>query len=443
MTFALYVGGALAFSAAAVLALGTGLEFERRWRRLMVPALYVLILLYTCMIPLLSARDLLSPEGLAQPGGAGKWLMRLVVLTMLAICVARMVGSAFSRESRGLGGGILLLAFGVYFLASVALPSAFGTHPEFRHEHYYVLFLFAAVYASRGQDPETAVRFAKIGFLVFVVASWTAALLVPEMAIERNYPSWVPGVSVRFWGLANHANSMGPIALVYVLLALHQPFERRWLQWLGLLLGVAALLAAQSKTTWSAAVLAIPLLMILRSRAWGTAAVSLLGIGTAVAGALVVLPMLGVSIDGLANSEERENILSLDGRDDIWALAVREWTHNPLFGYGPPMWGSAYRLGVGMDHAVSAHNQFLDTLSVAGAIGVTGLMVYLLTLSLYAIRASRASGGLSLALLVLTLVGCVTEAPMTLDSPLSGGFAAQLLLFQLALTYGSKVERRS
>jgi O-antigen ligase len=89
---------------------------------------------------------------------------------------------------------------------------------------------------------------------------------------------------------------------------------------------------------------------------------------------------------------------------------------------------------------VSAHNQFLQTLSVAGTVGLVGLVVYLGTLVRYAIRAARPSRGLSIAILVLVLLRCVTETPLSLDSFLSGAFVTQLLLFHLALAYGGKGE---
>ena len=57
-----------------------------------------------------------------------------------------------------------------------------------------------------------------------------------------------------------------------------------------------------------------------------------------------------------------------------------------------------------------------------------------------------AARGLSVALLTLLLVECVTETPLTIDSFLSGLFAAQLLLFQLGLAYGgvaANVQSRS
>ena len=73
MIYAIYVGGALAFSVATVLALGTAMEFERRWRSLMVPALYLLIFADNCVVPPLSSRNLLSAGGSfwTQTGPAG------------------------------------------------------------------------------------------------------------------------------------------------------------------------------------------------------------------------------------------------------------------------------------------------------------------------------------------------------------------------------------
>ena len=428
-----YLGGALVFSLAAVLALGTAMEFENRWRVLMVPALYLLILVNNCLAPLLSGRDILSPDGLARPSAAGKWFTRMIIVATLTICVARMVAAAFSHENRGTRGGVLFAGFWIYFLTAIVLTSALGTHPEFKHDQYYVPFLFAAVYASRAQDPEMALGFAKVGLFIFLLASCLVSLVAPELTIEPNYHSWIPGVTWRFWGLEIHANSMGPLALVYLLVALHQPFERRWLQHLGLFLGVAVLLLAQSKTTWTAAAITVPLLLIMRSGAWGAAAFSLLSLGGVIGIALLVLPALGITLDALSETQQGYEASRFTGRDVIWSLALQEWMRNPLFGYGISMWNDSYRMQIGMDHAVSAHNQFLQTLSVAGSIGLIGLLVYLGILVRYAVRAARPSRGLSVALLILVLLRCVTETPLQLESFLSGAFVTHLLLFHLAV----------
>jgi O-antigen ligase len=439
MIYIIYIGGALAFSVATVLALGTAMEFERRWRALMVPALYLLIFADNCVVPPISGRDLLSGNALAAPGTAGKWFTRFIIVSTLLICAARMVAAAFSRENRGARGAVLFVAFCVYFLTSAVLTSALGTHPQFKHDFFYVPFLFAAVYASRTQDPELALRFAKVGLFIFILESCLVSLVAPELTIERNYHSWIPGVTIRFWGLETHANSMAPLALVYLLVSLHQPFERRWLQRLGLILGVGVLLFAQSKTTLTAAAITIPLLLVVRSGAWRTAAFSLLSLGGVIALALLLLPALGVSLEGLSETQQGYEASRFTGRDVIWSLAVQEWMRNPLFGYGISMWNETYRMQIGMDHAVSAHNQFLQTLSVAGTMGLIGLVVYLGVLVRWAIRAARPSRGLSVGLLILVLLRCVTETPLQLESFLSGAFVTQLLLFHVALGFGQRV----
>src|SRR6266705_1622172 len=177
----------------------------------------------------------------------------------------------------------------------------------------------------------------------------------------------------------------------------------RQLQRLGLVIGVAVLVLTQSKTTWTAAAITVPLLVVLRSRAWGPAAFSLLALGVLVSLALLLLPPLGVSFEDVLETKQGHGAATLDGRDVIWGLALQEWLHNPLFGYGVTMWNDAYRMQIGLDHAVSAHNQFLQSLSVSGGMGLLGLLVYLGALSRCAISARRASRGLSVALLIVVL----------------------------------------
>ncbi len=198
ISLVIYISAAILFSLAAVFALGTAMEIETRWRRLMVPALYALIMLYSCIARVIYGRDLYAPDLLAPPSPAAKWFTRLAVLTTLTVCVARILAAALSRENRGAGGGGLLAAFGLFFLTNTVLNSALGTQPQFSHDQYYVLFLFGVVYASRTQDVETALRFAKVGFLIFLAGSCVASVVAPELTIERNYHSLIPGVTVRF-----------------------------------------------------------------------------------------------------------------------------------------------------------------------------------------------------------------------------------------------------
>jgi O-antigen ligase len=316
---------------------------------------------------------------------------------------------------------------------------------------YYAPLFFAAVFASRSQDPEVAIRFVKGGLFILFASSWLVSIVAPDLTIQRTYHGWLPGITMRFWGLALHPNSMAPLALLYLLVAIHQPFERRWLHHLGLVMAVAVLVLAQSKTTWVAAALTIPLLLVLRSHFSRTShngrraqapnkmalvAASLMALGVLGVFAVLVLPELGMSVDRMWANTARHDIATVSGRDVIWAVAVDEWRRNPLFGYGVKMWGDAFRIHIGLDEATSAHNQFLESLGSAGLVGLIGLTVYVGTLLLYAINAQRATRGLSVAIFTMIFVRCFTETPLEVDAFLTGDFMAHLLLFHVALGQG-------
>src|SRR5205085_2043701 len=177
----------------------------------------------------------------------------------------RMLAAGFSKENHGMGGLVLCLAFCLLYFTNTVLSSAFGAQPSFVYYLYYAPFFFLAVFVSRGQGPELTVRFLKLALLGFLAASLVLALVAPDLTIQRWYDGRLPGIDFRFWGLDRHPNAMAPMALLYLLLALHQPFERRWLQRLGLVAGLAVLFLTQSATTWTAAAIALPTLLILRS----------------------------------------------------------------------------------------------------------------------------------------------------------------------------------
>src|SRR5256885_16385346 len=113
ISLVIYISAAILFSLAAVFALGTAMEIETRWRRLMVPALYALILLYSCIARVIYGRDLYAPDLLAPPSPAAKWFTRLAVLTTLTVCLARVFAAGLCRENRGAGGGVVRETLGL------------------------------------------------------------------------------------------------------------------------------------------------------------------------------------------------------------------------------------------------------------------------------------------------------------------------------------------
>src|SRR6185295_11888417 len=59
---------------------------------------------------------------------------------------------------------------------------------------------------------------------------------------------------------------------------------------------------------------------------------------------------------GFFDSAEGAQLLTMTGRDRIWAVAIEEWQSNPVFGYGPGLWDPEYRASIGLLNATHAHN---------------------------------------------------------------------------------------
>jgi len=118
----------------------------------------------------------------------------------------------------------------------------------------------------------------------------------------------------------------------------------------------------------------------------------------------------------------------MTGRDRIWAIAWQEWQSHPIWGWGLQIWGDNYRRAIGMANATHAHNQFMDSLSRSGLVGVGALMLYLLTLAALAIRSARRSDGLTLALLLSLLMRAGSEVPLLLT-----GYGPDLIIHVLLL----------
>ena len=135
----------------------------------------------------------------------------------------------------------------------------------------------------------------------------------------------------------------------------------------------------------------------------------------------------------LAVTSVGTDLSTFTGRAQIWAAALAAWQDSPVFGYGLEAWGPAHRVALGMPFAFSAHNQFLQSMSTAGTLGLISLLVYLATLGLWCFRAAKVTRGASAALFVFVLLRCITEAAVTPSTLFNGDAVTHLILFRLAL----------
>jgi O-antigen ligase len=450
-TMLLYFGGALVLCLAGIFALGWFIDVQSHARRWMLALLYPIIVGAITVSAILSNRNVTTASyelmsSTATDSSTTTWILRVATVLILCICLARLISVSQTSESRGRHGKALFLAFMLFYVTNVVLNNIFGTRPVFDQKLIYPGLIFTTLYFSRNKDIRFPIEAAKIALALFFIGCLLVAVAMPQLALQKDYIGWIPGMTTRLWGLGSNPNSIGPMALVFLLLIAHKPFASRMVQIVAVALGLAVLVLSQSKTAWMSALLAFPIIWWARLvyapaagkrpgaapysvRAFsGPILVCLLGLLAAIGG--VVYTIFSSEIAMLTG---REDVSTLTGRTAIWAVAIETWSMNPLFGYGAAMWDDQFRQMIGMNFAYSAHNQFLQTLSMSGLLGLAGLAVYLCVLLRYSIMANKTTGGLSLALYSFLVVRCFTEAPMSLSAVYSGEFLTHMLLFSLVL----------
>jgi O-antigen ligase len=438
-----YLVAALLAGLGVIFFFATLLHVERHSGALAQPAFIPVIAVGICASTLLSGRSLtnaaydltLNTEGVT---GGGSMVLRLLTITLIGICTARIAGQWLrSRQSSPTGGTGLFVAFVAFFVSNNVLNSILGTAPVFIHNLFYPLFVFAAVYAARREPLAPTIAMAKAALFGLMFLSLAVAAVKPELALEPGYKGWIPGLSVRLWGVGSNANSIGPLALVALLIAYFQPYQKKWLQWLFVTITMGVFILAQSKTVWLVGVLLLPVLIWYRMVKPKSGIDIRIVLALITLGSLLLLAALVVDpvslLEKVSRTKAGSDISTLSGRGQIWMIAIDEWLNNPLFGYGPDIWGPAYRARIGLQFAFSAHNQFLQSLSAAGTLGFFSLMTYLWLLGRYSFRASRKTKGVSLALFFLIVLRCVTETPLAINTLFNGEILVHLLLFQIVI----------
>lgn len=404
---------------------------------------------------LMSGRDLsrtfieLMSAGEPARGAVVVWAQRLVSVLLVAAAAERVINHV--AHHRHLPSPTLAIVFIVYWMATVAAPALLGSHPLLSHEYLYTLVIgFAAVLVT-GAEVDRIISAARTALFAFIAAGILLIPVMPAMVLDQSYAQGLmPGVP-RFGGLAPHAVAMAMFAQAFLLVLWARPFERRWLNVLAWVMGLAALFLAQSKTAWIAFVLCALCMAAVRhgGRTWrrmsdprngaiGVFALLVLLVALAAVLVWIVVGDVDAQWSNFADTAQGAQLISMTGRDQIWAVAIEEWRASPLFGYGPGLWDADFRAALGMPNATSAHNQFMDTLARAGSVGAAALVLYSIVLLVMSLRYARASGGLSLALFVALALRAVSEVPMLLQGYGTELFLHLLLLVTLAAAASSR-----
>ncbi|MFN0159982.1 MAG: O-antigen ligase family protein [Burkholderiales bacterium] len=433
LAVAIVIGGALA------------LHFGQRVRNEPAPLVFLAIVAAIMVAPLATQRvlsaGLAGSEATVEEIGSSFWFSRVATLFVVALCAERTVRYFFNRRNRPpLGGWPLLWSFFAFTLSSQILNGMFGANPSFDHKWLYAFPVYFTFFVVAQQQPERCFAFARWALLVFLVGSAAAVTVRPTAVIEFGFAAALPGFSFRYYGLATHANTMGPLTVALMVILWRFPFGNRWVNRFAWAMAAGSLVLSQSKTSLGIAAGLWLFLAIhgyrarLREadRARAASLALALWCAACLAGvAIVAGVMAGANyvdwVLGKLDIVTGGQWATLSGRTRIWALAWKEFNAYPLFGYGPSIWDPLYRYYAQMPFASHAHNQLLQSLSSGGLVAGVTLVIYATTLTTYALRSAAATGGVSVALVAMMLVRGISEVPFSTASVMQAEFIIHLL----------------
>jgi O-antigen ligase len=427
--YSIFIGMALAFSAVCVFGLGLTLHLGTRIRKEPLPLIFPAILVATMAMPIATGRlltdGLMINEAALDDITSSLWITRIITLVCLALCAERLLRFVIRREWTIMRAWGLFWAFIAFAFSNQILNAIFGSHPSFDHKWLYAFPVYFSFFLIAQTQPEQCIRFVRSSLLFFFICSALIAVAMPELVIQNNYSTGLPGLSIRYFGLATHANTLGPLAIAFMICLWRFPYSSPWINRFAWFLVSTSLILSQSKTSIIIATLIGLFLLFYRYRIrllQSSPGRSSLVIGATAflcffSSLAVLAAWTGTDAASRLFNEldfaSRGGLTSLTGRTGIWDLAWKEFSASPLFGYGPSIWSPAYRISVGMWYATTAHNQLLQSLSAAGLVGAAGFFFYASMLIIYALKAAVPSQGTSLALVALMLSRSFTETPFT------------------------------
>lgn len=308
-----------------------------------------------------------------------------------------------------------------YYFFSIVVSGVFGTFRNPRLNDLYGPVLITALALLAPGCDRRAWRWLRNALVLPSVGSLVAMVVFPKLALLPDYASIIPGISQRLYGLTDHANSLGIVAAAALMIEL-SPMVRTRPSIIIAACHLAALVLAQSKTAWIAALICILFVRwswiksrIFEGDGWRAA----VGIGIALSFLLAIGIMVigfGISFDKLTQSLSDSGVYTFTGRTEIWRVTLEEFFKSPVYGYGPSLWDMQFRIERGMLGAGQAHNQFIQTLGQSGGLGALSMLIYIAVLMYVVFKAWEASQGLAFVLLVLILVRCFSESPLRMAS---------------------------
>ena len=315
----------------------------------------------------------------------------------------------FERNSFVLFFGILMFSFGIIF------AEFFSTHPEFNDANFRFPIVGLAVLLALPINHKWALKHILYSLLIIIYASLISIIIDPNWAMMPYGASVIPGLNFRLFGVTSHPNALGYYASFSSLIIVYQlrkPNKQKIFLIISYICTILVLILAQSKTAWVSTAAAYSVIIIydaFKAKLKGKSGIRLI---------LMMCVFVGITSIIVLNSNKlikNEMLMTFSGRTYVWSTAFEIFKKYPIFGYGPTLWSIESRQNIfdGRLWAGQAHNQFLDTISTNGIIGLLSISIYLIIFFLKANKLLRITGGISLALFVNLLFRSLMESPIS------------------------------
>jgi O-antigen ligase len=362
-------------------------------------------------------------------------LSALIVLTSLWTIGTALISNKRSDQKFPF---FLIIALSSFYFFNFVFGYAAVDSMGFSANIFYSFWLFFAITVAPPEVVPRLVDAAKIGITCVIALGIAIIPIDSNIVIQHGYTeSWIQ-IPYRYFGLASHANGLGALALVLLMLEFMKPSKNKKIKLTMLFCGAFGLLMSQSKTAWGVGVASAALVVVTQA-----GRVQIRPFFAAILSPIIIflssflwLLFFDSDFGGVVASSVSEDAASLTGRVGIWQVALDAWSSNPVLGYGPSIWGEDFRMANGMPFAFHAHNQFLQAASTSGTLGVITYLLYFSAMAYRLLMSSSATRGVGLCFLAMLIIRSVSEVPFAMNNVLS----TELLIHAMAFLIATRSE---
>lgn len=378
---------------------------------------FLLLLLATVVIlsGWLSRRDLSYGEAFAiygDPSGLSGKLITASIYLSFALCYGYVLLRLLGRPV--ISNAKIAIYFSIYYLATVVVPFAFSENQYFNLGYLFSFVAVLAVLLAPRINQAQLFNWARLALGAMIFSSLVGALIAPDKAIASDYDGLGGWISFRLYGVGMGATGLGVVSVAFLILEFGKG-HWSFLKLLRVAMAIVALILCQSKTAWIVFLyLLASYVLIGRMRPSRLASSEIRRVRVVLfAGYVVVaaffLVVLAQGQLSVGSFEGAESIEGLTGRIYIWGVTIQVWLDSPMLGYGLGLWADdGFRNSYGEFR--HAHNQFLHTLGASGALGLTGLIIYLIVILKAVVRVSDETE-VPLNLYALLITTSLTDVP--------------------------------